>query len=441
MPEVAEKPESDLAKALDDLGESKVPSQIAVEQPPQQPPKAKKFKKSDPAEDRSGIVAALKAMDAEKGSDPEPEVQKEDTEAPGEDVVEGYEEVDTEIPATQAIKSKFKRFKANEKALKTAVETSQKRIRDLEEAQKALQEAVESARRASGEAPRVTEAPEYVALHKRSQELEDVVGRLRLEESTAFKEKYDKGIASAFSGAGKFLAHIRDADDRSKAQAALQASLRIPAGEDRDPEFFAAIGEAVEGALPEALKPTFYAKVTSMREILNDRQQALANWQKEAAEFGTRETETVRSRTTDALSVADRIRAGYESAASDRLGIYRSEGFKKFGDYDAEIGPRVESMKKEIEKSVQVGAPTPNLIAMANDGVELGFQLALNKKAASVIGDLKDQLDKAMERLRKFENGGSSGGKSSPAPHGEVKLSKEEENSGIVASMRARSRA
>lgn len=354
--------------------------------------------------------------------------------AEGDPKIEGYEEVDTDIPSSPVIKAKFSRFKENEKAL---VEATKKAIAEAQAAQAALEEAKAAPKESDEDSKAVKEAIE--ALKRERDAAVEHVERLRFEESPRFKEKYD-ARRDKLEAAGAAL--LRGIDDPDKAKAVggvLYNAIRMEGGMDTEEKFYRIVNSVTSSEeVPEHVKSPLYAKLVEIRGVQNEKAQALAEWRTSKEEFD-REAIQQQVRSSDQVtSEFDAARRNYEAINAERLKVYRDPDAGVAFQYDDLVNPLVERSKQELANSVATGKPTRGLVDLLNRGAEIDFQANLNRNLLNTIADLDSKLKEAESRLSKIKNGGSGGGR--PATGTQTPKQGGDSGSGILDTYHAQSR-
>ena len=407
----------DLARAMSDLDSGKLNPEPS----------------KTPEPDQKGSSGIMETLRAREKAEEEPEEKKEE-ERQSTDVIEGYEETDDELrlPVSKQVKDKFARLKGNEKALRKAVEDARKEAAEAAEKAAKLAEEIAGARAAAGEAGAGATPEELKKAIERAEAAEELAGKLDLTKSPGFRRQYDDKVDLIYKDSEPFIA---GADDPKALLDSINSALAVASGRENDKKFYDKVGAAIDDSgMRDMTKGQLYNKMIQVRELMNARGEAIEKWKETGNEIARSHEQEVAAKAGDAKLAMQRIRAGYTAANTERIKAYENPVIKEAVDYETLTAPKVAALEKEIEASVRVGAPTPNLIALANDGAELEFQLGLNRTLAKAVAGHYRKVQELTERLSKFEKGGATGGRApsaaSSAPKGE------EHVSGIVATMR-----
>lgn len=377
-----------------------------------------------PENQPSGILSTILQSGQEEPEDvqEEPEEKPEDQEPTDLEI----EEVRTDdIPVSKAIKDKFGRFKENEKKLRDRLAETEAKLKEIAEKAPDAQ---------APELPDIRETDEYKELAEKLSKAEEELGRMDIGASPEFKAQYEDKINAVLDQANPLIDTIESKEEADGVHAALLSALHIPTGEDA--RFYNTVSKVVsDSGMQDLLKSQVINKMIEARGLIKARQDAIDNWkdtQKKIQDTNARKTS---EQVSNIVSTAKKIRANYESAAAERFGAYRDPAMKQVVDFDETTKPSRDTLESAVEASARGGAPTPELLALANDGTELKYHLELGRVMASVLQDAVSKNKELTARLKKYESGGTSGG-GTPSPNGGTRTpSDDEKRSGILETM------
>lgn len=381
------KADADLASALADSKTPPVPTKKP--DPPKVPeknPEGGPHNKPKKEEFPTMEEAFKEAMKAKKEPDKkEPDKKEEDKK---EDDPSKKVEISTDdVPGvSSAVSKKFNEFKSAISERDTKLAEAEKKIAELEEAAKKAPKA---------EDIKVQDNPEYKEMQKKLAEMESRIERVSLEESPKFQEKFDKKLKGVEKKMLPLMQAIKDEDDRDTVIKRIMTSFSVPAGDDHEGKFIAALDDAFDGVdVSSTIKQSLIKHAMDWRETYSERALAVENWQETRKGIEKQGGEEIIRKSTETVEGFDAIRKAFVDAQLPRIEVLRK--IPDFG-YDETVNPILGEIRAAAAESVQTGVISPALLHYA----QMGAEAMVNNKLATIFGARIGELQAEIDALKK----------------------------------------
>lgn len=409
--------------------------------------KAKAKSKEKEAEDdddgddddkKGGLVKAFSKVigavdDKEDEEDDDEEGKEEDDDDDDADGVASskYKDIDKEeIPSnvSSAVSEKMKKFKSTAvnavKDLKTVEQTVaslNKKIKELEKGGKSTDD--------------IDKNPVVVDLRKKLEEYEGQISQLSIQDSPQFRAKYDEPRVKAMKKLAPVVKSIEKQEDADAIIAAIDSATKIVPGEDADAQFYRMVNRItkMEG-FPEDDKEHFKTQMSTIREVWNQRGEAVEDWRKTKKSMEADSVKGVEEYTGRLESAFTITRNAYLKAHPQLARFIEQE--EVFG-YKAKTEPLLADVSKELQAHAKTGELTPKLLKFINNGVEFEFLSDMTQKMQGLLKDVIAENSKLKKKLgMKEETTDTKGGKGGHSKKDEDET--ESSGSGLVDTLRRR---
>lgn len=300
---------------------------------------------------------------------------------------------DAEPVGSQAIKQKFKLKKEDLERARIAIKERDDKLAKLEAD-------LAEARKGAGQQVNVEDSDAFKKLKGELDAANELVSRVSLVDSAAFKDKYEAPIAALHKKAASYLLRIPDQAKRIEFANKVDAMLKgIAPGEDNDPEFYERMSEMLESDdIKEGMRRGLDPILSDLRTKINERFAAEADWKKTRKELGDIQLAGVSENGKKIRDAFGLVRAKF--AADNKDIIEKLVGEKDPYGYVESSKAFTAGVQDDLESLVKTGVPQARLLALLSDGIEHQTLVKRHEALMKLTKSIAAQLTEAKKKLK-----------------------------------------